>query len=115
MPDAPDVTDVPFRFDKDAIDRLADQLGRCAKDHFSESEWKLLLAIFAAAADRVEIWGRLPGAQVDDSQGKIENPRDATVAELREQLLGAYVPGNPPAPLRRRVTPQKPGGGSPPP
>ena len=88
------------------IEGLTDRLASVAPE-LSNSEWELLLAIFATAADKVEsapdkTSGTLPMAEVNDNVEK-------SSAELREQLRCAYVPGTPtPTPFSMKVTPPPP-------
>lgn len=101
-----------FSYTRDDIDELTHRLAQCATE-LSKQQWDLMLAIFAAAADRVDIGtdtsrGTLPGAQVNVSEGTIENPEEATVKQLREQLRKAHIPGKPPTHNMCRITPPKP-------
>jgi hypothetical protein len=80
-------------FTREEIDRLTDKLGSLASK-LTEPEWELLLAIFAAAADKV-------GASQDPKSATLpgiqsENPRESTARQLRDQLLRAYAPGRTP-------------------
>jgi hypothetical protein len=86
-----------LEFSPQDIENLAQKLGRL-QPSLSQQEHMLLLAIFAAAADRAvvsdaagtatlpvpEIWGQVPGA----------GGKQATLGDLQEQLINAYVPGN---------------------
>jgi hypothetical protein len=81
------------------ISELTKRLSSVAHE-LTEVEWALLLAIFAAAAERVESGegeanGTLPAARISDYPHRIESPRHLDPAELRNQLLHAYIPGSP--------------------
>lgn len=65
----------------------------------SQQEHMLLLAIFAAAADRVTVSDPLAGtATLPVAEIRGETPGagglQATLGDLRQQLLNAYIPGN---------------------
>jgi hypothetical protein len=80
---------------------LTDKVSQVAPE-LSASQWNLLLAIFAAAADRAEsspdkMSGTLPAAEVSDHPAKAEDPGGKNSADLRDQLLHAYMPGPPPS------------------
>ncbi len=100
-----------LKFTRQEIDELTDRLGSFAAD-LTKSQWSLLLAIFAAAADQVQSGpdnksGTLPAPEVSGDLEKVEDPSQSTAEELREQLRHSYVPGGPPPPrpLVIRVTP----------
>jgi hypothetical protein len=101
-----------LKFTRQEIDELIEKLGSFAAD-LSGSEWRLLLAIFAAAVDRVEPStdnksGTLPAPEVSGNLQKVEDPSASNAAELRDQLRQSYVPGRlppPPRPIVIRVTP----------
>jgi hypothetical protein len=102
-----------FKFTREEVDVLTDRLSTVATG-LTKSEWTLLLAIFAAAVDQVKsgpdkTWGTLPAPEVNGNIEKVEDPRESTAEELREQLLQSYVPGGPPPPrpIVFRVTPPK--------
>jgi hypothetical protein len=68
---------------------------------FSEQERALLLAIFAAAADRATQTdldvSTLPEASSDQAPGvgaETGTDEQATPADFQQQLLNAYTPGN---------------------
>jgi hypothetical protein len=92
------------------VNELTRRLSSVAHE-LSEAEWALLLAIFATAADRVESGpdkaiGTLPAAEISDGPQQIESPRRQNSADLRDQLLHAYIPGPPPSvPLAIKITP----------
>jgi hypothetical protein len=98
-------------FNRDDIDRLTRKLGRFATE-LTNSEWALLLAIFAAAAGAVTppeptTSGTLPGAQISGNGETVENPRETDADVLRQQLLNAYTPGKaPPQSFGDSVTPR---------
>jgi hypothetical protein len=85
-----------LEFNPQDITDLADKISTL---QFTEQQRLLLLAIFAAAANRTEVsggggtatlpmpelWGEIAGSGVG---------QDAALGGLREQLLNAYVPGN---------------------
>jgi hypothetical protein len=89
---------------------LTDKVSTVAHE-LSKSQWSLLLAIFAAAADRAEsgpdkTTGTLPAVEISDHPTKIEAPRDHSSADLLDQLLHAYMPGPPPSiPWDIKITP----------
>jgi hypothetical protein len=99
-----------FRFTGKDVDKLTKALSEIAH-LMSKEEWGLLLSIFAAAADNVELdknkEGMFPGVTVDG--GVIEDPKDKGVEALRKQLEKAYMPANKPrgGPLRDMVSPPK--------
>ena len=106
----------PFKFTWKEVDVLTDRLSSVATE-LTESEWSLLLAIFAAAVDQVKSgpdkkWGTLPAPEIDGDIEKVEDPGESTAAELREQLLLSYLPDGPPPhhPIVFRVTPPPPPG-----
>jgi hypothetical protein len=95
-----------FTFTKDDINALIQKLAQFA-DYLTEQEWGLLLAIFAAAANQVEI-------SPDQTQRRFSrvvikgelDPREKTVEELRDQLRKAYIHSSTePAVLGFMVTP----------
>lgn len=102
------MTDLTFNHEE--IDRLTRRLGDLAVG-LTPSEWALLLAIFAAAADKVVISpdehsGTLPAAQISGDGETIDDPARADARALRQQLLGAYTPGKtPPQGFGESVTP----------
>jgi hypothetical protein len=89
---------------------LTDKLSTVAPE-LSKSQWALLLAIFATAADRAEsgpgkMTGTLPAVEVSDHPTKIEAPRGHSSVDLCDQLLHAYIPGSPPSiPWGIKITP----------
>lgn len=96
-----ETNDVPFN--RRNIDALTLQLGKFATE-FTPKERELLLAIFAAAADHVDIsadgyMGTFSGVQ--PSGGR-------TAADFCKELREAYMPGKAPAPIRAQVTPPHP-------
>ena len=103
-----------LKFTREEVDGLIDRLSSVATE-FTKSEWSLLLAIFAAAADQVKsgpdkTWGTLPAPEIDGNIKKVEDPGESTAEELREQLLRSYVPGGPSPhhPIVFRVAPPRP-------
>jgi hypothetical protein len=102
------MTDVTFN--RKAIDDLTLKLGECAKAQLEEPEWNLLLAIFAAAADKLvpsetKESGTLPGPQIDPDEKTDTTYAESDAEELREQLLHAYIPGKHPPGKLSSVTP----------
>jgi hypothetical protein len=89
---------------------LTDKLSMVASE-LPASQWALLLAIFATAADRAEsgpdkTTGTLPAVEVSDHPAKIAAPRGDSPADLRDQLLHAFIPGPPPSiPWGIKITP----------
>lgn len=104
-----------FSFTGDDILELTDKLSQFAKDKLSKEQWALLLAIFAVAADHVETErggerGKFSGVAIrDNAVQEIKGPEYMRVEDLREQLRGAYVPGEPVTPIIYCVTPPKNG------
>jgi hypothetical protein len=101
-------------FNKAQIDELTIKLGRCAKAQLDEKEWELLLAIFAAAADKLTLSQdgesvTLPGVQLEGNGEPIQNPRESDAQELREQLQLAYIPGRQPPGSVSSITPIRSG------
>jgi len=80
-------------FTKEEIDRLTDKLGSVASA-LTEPEWELLLAIFAAAADKVTASQNPHSAALPGVPS--ENPGESTARQLRDQLLRSYSPGRTP-------------------
>ncbi len=113
MTEMPEMKNFPFT-NRD-IEGLIDALSKMAVDaHLPKGQWGLLLAIFAAAANHVEIsanktQGKFSGIKVDG--GVIDDPKDKGVEELRKQLQNAYMPGRPPTSIVSMVTPPKKTGG----
>jgi len=101
-------------FNKEQIDKLTIKLGRFAKAKLDPTEWELLLAIFAAAADKLELSPddesvTLPGVQLDGDGEPTENPSESDPEELREQLQLAYIPGRLPTGSIASITPIRKG------
>ncbi len=70
----------------------------------SERETTLLLAIFAAAADRATPVGlgggaTLPGFEIRNPPAAARTEREMTLSDLQQQLLNAYIPGSNPDPV----------------
>jgi hypothetical protein len=92
------VTDL--QFGPSDITGLAEKLS--VVQGLTETEYGLLLAIFAAAAARVEVTdpgsgqSTLPKPQIVGQAPGPNLPDVTTVtsAQLQQQLLGAYIPGN---------------------
>jgi hypothetical protein len=106
-----------FSFTRDDILDLTDELSNFAKEKkLSKEQWALLLAIFAVAADHVEVervgaTGKFSGVAIrGNADQEVESPARKTVEELREQLRGAYVPGEPVAPIIDCILPPPPNG-----
>lgn len=97
MTEKPETVD--FSFNKQDAMGLIDVLSGVA-GKLTRRQWGLLLSIFAAAADHVEVSpketrtrGKISGVKVDG--GVITDPRNREVEELRKQLLKAYMPARP--------------------
>ena len=102
------MTDVTFN--RKEIDDLTLKLGECAKAQLEEPEWNLLLAIFAAAADKLvssetKESGTLPEPQIDPGEKTDKTYAESNAEELRGQLLHAYIPGKHPPGKLSSVTP----------
>ena len=87
-----------LEFNRDDVVSLIRKLSTL-ESIFSEQERALLLAIFAAAADRAKQTSpseaTLPGASVDQAPGTgAGTDEQPTLADLQQQLLSAYTPGN---------------------
>jgi hypothetical protein len=85
------VDDLPFTLDD--ITHLTQTLSTL-QPKLNKQDYKLLMAIFAAAAARIDGTGpvTLPQAEfVGQAEGA---PLPDTPAALQEQLLTAYIPGN---------------------
>jgi hypothetical protein len=95
-----------FTFTNDDINALIQKLAQFAGD-LTEQEWGLLLAIFAAAANQVEIGPDQTQAKFSRVVIKGEpDPEGKTLEELRDQLRKAYIHSSPAlAPLAVMVTP----------
>jgi len=107
-----------FSFTKDDILDLTNELSKFAKEkELSKEQWSLLLAIFATAADHVEVErgstrGKFSGIAIrGNADQEVESPARKTVEELREQLRGAYVPGEPVTPIMDCIVPPPPNNG----
>jgi hypothetical protein len=98
-------------YSRTEIDNLTRKLGEFAKAKLEDPEWALLLAIFAAAADRVVVSedthsGTFPGVQISGTVEIIESPGESDAEKLRDQLLRAHTPGKvPPRGSGDSVTP----------
>jgi hypothetical protein len=104
-----------FSFTRRDILDLTNELSAFAKEtKLGKDKWALLLAIFAAAADHVEVervgeTGKFSGIAIrGNADQEIESPARKTVEELRDQLRGAYIPGKPVAPIPDCVVPPPP-------
>lgn len=105
-------------FTQREIDELTERIGSLASG-LSESQRRLLLAIFAAGLGEVQGSPEnksetLPAPevsggpqQVQDPPAKVQDPPAVDAAKLRDQLRQSFVPGGPPPPrpLVIRVTP----------
>jgi hypothetical protein len=84
-----------LEFSRDDIVNLIEKISRLHRD-FSDRELQLLTSIFALAAKHVtpvaEPETATPPEAVAPSQQAGDGP--ATVGELRQQLLHAYIPGS---------------------
>jgi hypothetical protein len=88
-----------LQFSQQEIEDLAQKLSRI-QPSLSERESTLLLAIFAAAADRAKRSDSGGGATLPWFE--IRNPpppppgagEQVTLTDLQQQLLNAYIPGN---------------------
>ena len=95
-----------LEFDRKEIENLIQKLSTL---NLNEQERALLLAIFAAAADRAQQTGPTVATLPEASVG------EETLADLQQQLLTAYTPGNsfdsvtqPPIPFSIHHTPPPP-------
>lgn len=84
-----------LEFSNEDIRKLADTLNRI---ELSGPERKLLVAIFAAAANRATPVGpggkaKLPGFEFRDAPRQAEPSEEVTFGDLKEQLLNAFIPG----------------------
>ena len=99
------------KFTLQDVEDLTRKVSTLAPD-LTANEHALLLAIFAAAADRIEVsatgQGTLPAAAV---QGEQLGAEQLTVADFRRQLLNAYIPGEGPTEggFRALITAMPPG------
>jgi hypothetical protein len=73
-----------LQFSRSDVARLVDKL-ITVTPQLSDQEQRLLLAIFSLAAEH---------ARQPASAGWADTPADATVAELREQIVRSFVPGS---------------------
>jgi hypothetical protein len=78
------------KFTHEEIEDLARKVGALGP-FFSKKERALLLAIFAAAAEKVT-----SSAKIGEFPGSEPSADSATLENLQEQLLKAYIPGNAP-------------------
>src|SRR5713101_6448818 len=86
-----------LQFSQQEIENLAQKLSRI-QPSLSERESTLLLAIFAAAADRAKRSGpdgaTLPGFEIRNPPPAAGTGQQVTLTGLQQQLLNAYIPGN---------------------
>ena len=87
-----------LEFNRQEIEDLARKLSTL-ESSLSEQERALLLAIFAAAADRARQTGpsvaTLPEASTDEApETGAGTDEQATLADLQQQLLSAFIPGS---------------------
>jgi hypothetical protein len=73
-----------LRFSRSDIEGLIDKLSTFSSE-LSSSERRLLLAILSVAANHAS-----QPERAEESDG----PGDASLAELREQIVGSFVPGS---------------------
>jgi hypothetical protein len=115
-----------FSFTNRDIADLTGKLSKFAKaELLNDKDWGLLLAIFAAAADHVQVGqdptqGTFSGIAIKNLVTKVDTalevraPAVMDAGELLDQLRGAYIPGKPVTPIVDCVTPIKTGNGPPP-
>jgi hypothetical protein len=72
-----------FEFSRQEGENLAQKLASFHAE-LSEREWALLLAVFSAARDNVEVVALAAGP----------GPTEPTLEDLREQIINAFIPGN---------------------
>jgi hypothetical protein len=88
---------IEVAFDREDINELAEKIANRLHD-LSPFEHALLLAIFAAAADRAEHAGdhraTLPASQFTHIPLERRKDDDVSADELHRQLLEAFTPGN---------------------
>ncbi len=84
-----------LEFSRDDIVNLIEKISTLQPD-FSDQELQLLTSIFALAAEHVTPAGELPTAVLPEAvaPGRQAGGGPATVDELRQQLLQAYIPGS---------------------
>jgi hypothetical protein len=87
-----------LQFSQQEIEDLAQKLSRI-QPSLSERESTLLLAIFAAAADRAKRsdsggGATLPGFEIRNPPPAAGTGQQVTLTGLQQQLLNAYIPGN---------------------
>jgi len=70
-------------FSRQEIENLAEKLASLHAE-LSDCEWALLLAIFSAARDNVEVLAPAAGPA----------PSGPTLEDLREQIINAFIPGD---------------------
>jgi len=85
-------------FSSEELDALKQKLSEFARESLSERQQGLMVAIFAVAAERAEIWsdpghGELPKIKVKDTEREIGIDIRTDVNELISQLRGAFTPG----------------------
>jgi hypothetical protein len=90
-----------FQFTRTDVEELTLALSEMAvRNHLPKEQWGLLLSIFAAAADHVEVGvGDTEGTFSEvgvQGAGVIEDPEGEDVETLRNQLRNAYLPATPP-------------------
>jgi hypothetical protein len=99
-------------YSRKETDNLTQKLGEFAKAKLEDPEWALLLAIFAAAADRVVVSedthsGTFAGVEISGIVEVVESPGESDVETLRDQLFHAHTPGKvPPKGNGDSVTPR---------
>jgi hypothetical protein len=84
-----------LEFSRDDIVNLIEKISTLQPD-FSDQELQLLTSIFALAAEHVMPVGELPAAVLPQAAapGQQAGVGPATVDELKQQLLQAYIPGS---------------------
>jgi hypothetical protein len=84
-----------LEFSRDDIVSLIEKISTLQPD-FSDQELQLLMSIFALAAEHVMPAGELQTAMLPEAvaPGQQAGGGPATVDELQQQLLQAYIPGS---------------------
>lgn len=82
-----------LEFSREEIENLAQRLSNDVNPRLDERETTLLKAIFAAAADHATPVGLGGGAVLPGFEIR-NQAREAALADLQQELLNAYIPGN---------------------
>jgi hypothetical protein len=100
-------------FTNEDLDALKQNLSGFAEKNLDRKQQGLLVAIFAAAAERAEAWSdptceELPRIEIKNTEQEIDVPTGTNVDELLAQLREAFTRGEDGKPTVFCVVPVKP-------